>query len=139
MTIRLAEDDRQIAECFPVMRQLRPHLAEEQFVPRIRLQQQHGYRLLRLDDGNRVLACAGFRFLETLAWAKLLYVDDLVTDEAARSTGAGRQMMDWLIAHARQNGCQELHLDSGVQRFDAHRFYLRCRMAITCHHFAMKL
>jgi hypothetical protein len=32
-----------------------------------------------------------------------------------------------------------LHLDSGVQRFAAHRFYLARRMDITCHHFALKL
>jgi hypothetical protein len=30
-------------------------------------------------------------------------------------------------------------LDSGVQRFGAHRFYLRRRMNITSHHFAIDL
>jgi hypothetical protein len=30
-------------------------------------------------------------------------------------------------------------LDSGVQRFGAHRFYLRRRMDITSHHFALDL
>ena len=32
-----------------------------------------------------------------------------------------------------------IDLDSGVQRHDAHRFYLRERMAITSHHFAKNL
>ena len=31
-----------------------------------------------------------------------------------------------------------LHLDSGVQRFGAHRFYLASRMDIIAHHFSMK-
>ncbi|MGZ5001726.1 MAG: GNAT family N-acetyltransferase, partial [Chthoniobacterales bacterium] len=30
-------------------------------------------------------------------------------------------------------------LDSGVQRFDAHRFYLMKRMKISSHHFSLEL
>jgi len=33
----------------------------------------------------------------------------------------------------------QLHLDSGVQRFSAHRFYLSKRMEISSHHFSLKL
>jgi hypothetical protein len=44
-----------------------------------------------------------------------------------------------LVAEARAAGCGELHLDSGVQRFAAHRFYLRERMEIMAHHFRLKL
>ena len=76
---------------------------------------------------------------EWLAWGKALYVDDLVTDEAARSSGVGAAMMGWLVTHAREAGCAELHLDSGVQRYGAHRFYLTQRMNITSHHFALRL
>jgi hypothetical protein len=32
-----------------------------------------------------------------------------------------------------------LDLDSGVQRHDAHRFYLRERMHISSHHFTKRL
>ncbi|MGZ5023946.1 MAG: GNAT family N-acetyltransferase, partial [Chthoniobacterales bacterium] len=32
-----------------------------------------------------------------------------------------------------------LTLDSGVQRFDAHRFYLMKRMKISSHHFVLDL
>ncbi|MGX1791676.1 hypothetical protein ACWIDW_01820 [Microbacterium sp. NPDC055312] len=35
--------------------------------------------------------------------------------------------------------CRQLDLDSGVQRFDAHRFYLRERMNIDAHHFSQYL
>ena len=89
--------------------------------------------------GSKVVAAAGFRLLENLAWGRFLYVDDLVTDAAHRSQGHGDALMNWLMAHARAAGCAELHLDSGVERFGAHRFYLARRMDITSHHFAMKL
>ena len=82
---------------------------------------------------------AGFRVHETLAWGWILYVDDLVTDEAARSSGYGERLLSWLAELARADGCDELHLDSGVHRFDAHRFYLRNRFAISAHHFSLPL
>jgi len=46
---------------------------------------------------------------------------------------------DWLEAVAREDGCGQLHLDSGVQRFDAHRFYFTRGMAIRSHHFGRDL
>ena len=48
-------------------------------------------------------------------------------------------MMDWLVGRAKERGCDELHLDSGVQRYGAHRFYLRYGMDITSHHFRLAL
>jgi GNAT superfamily N-acetyltransferase len=76
--------------------------------------------------------CRGVR-----AWGKHMYVDDLVTAERHRSTGAGARMMDWLKSYARAHGCRQLHLDSGVQRFGAHRFYLREGFNIGSHHFSI--
>jgi hypothetical protein len=47
-------------------------------------------------------------------------------------------MIDLLINYARIENCQQLTLDSSVQRFAAHRFYLRQRMEITSHHFTIR-
>jgi GNAT superfamily N-acetyltransferase len=68
-----------------------------------------------------------------------LYVDDLVTDEAHRSSGWGRQLLRWLTDEARRHACAKLVLDSGVQRVDAHRFYLANGMTLFGHHFRMDL
>ena len=138
-SVRLAQSDEDIAGCFPVMSQLRQHLQRDQFVPRVRLQEQTGYRLTLLEDGGTVKAAAGFRVIENLFSDRMLYVDDLVTDERERSKGYGKQMLDWLIERARKEGCHSFELDSGVQRFDAHRFYLSNKMIISSHHFRLKL
>ena len=136
--IELAQSDEQIAAAYVVMSQLRPHISREQFVPRVRRQQEQGYLLAVARDGEQVVAAAGFRILVSLAWGKFLYVDDLSTDTANRSRGFGKQLLDWLIDYARREGCDQLHLDSGVHRFDAHRFYLRERMRISSHHFSLE-
>ena len=122
------------------MQQLRPHLAETEFVTRVRRQADSGgYQLAFLEDGGAVSAVAGFRLIDNLAGGRILYVDDLVTDAGARSRGHGKVLLDWLADRARQEGCQFLELDSGVQRFDAHRFYLVNRMVISSHHFRLGL
>jgi GNAT superfamily N-acetyltransferase len=136
---KVAKTVEEIAGCFPVMAELRPHLGEEEFIRRVNRQRTAGYELVFLEDEREVKAVAGFRIFESLAWGKYLNVDDLVTRGGDRSKGHGQILFDWLVAYARDAGCEELHLDSGVQRFGAHRFYLHKRMEIIAHHFSLKL
>lgn len=139
MEIRIASSDEAIAACHPVMAELRPHVEAGEFVSRVRRQIDGGYALAYVRNAGAVQAVAGYRLSENLAWGRFLYVDDLVTASTARSKGYGGVLLDWLVAHAREHDCDQLHLDSGVQRFAAHRFYLMHRMDITSHHFALGL
>ena len=139
-SIALAETDTDIARCFPVMFQLRPQLIETDFVSRIRRMQKEAYQLAFLADVSGVVrSVAGFRRMEMLHSGKTFYVDDLVTDAASRSHGYGDQLIDWLVTRARGEGFEEFSLDSGTQRVDAHRFYLRKRMKISSFHFSLPL
>ncbi len=137
--IRIASTDAEIAACFDVVHELRPRLAREAFVARVRLQERESYRLAFFSEGGSVVACAGFRIGTFLAWGRALYVDDLVTSARVRSRGHGHALLAWLAGYAKQNGCEQLHLDSGTFRKDAHRFYFRERMEISSFHFSRTL
>ncbi len=137
--IRLAESEEDVAACFPVMQELRTHLEREEFLRRVRLQRREGYELACLSAGGAVRAAAGFRVIHNLFSGRVLYVDDLVTGAAHRSQGHGAALLGWLVERARALGCDSLELDSGVQRFAAHRFYLLHRMEISSHHFRREL
>lgn len=139
MDIRIATTDADIAACYPVMRELRPHIAEDEFLARIRRQRDAGYALAFVQEGGDVVAVAGFRVGENLAWGRFLYVDDLVTLPALRSRGHGAALLAWLRARAAQEGCRQLHLDSGVQRKDALRFYQREGMTLASFHFVEQI
>ncbi|MGV0107797.1 Aminoalkylphosphonate N-acetyltransferase [Nostoc sp. DSM 114160] len=139
MLIQLAESNSQILKCFPVISQLRPHLEQDNFVEQVRYQMKEGYQLAFLEVEKQAVAVAGFRISNCLALGKFLYIDDLVVDELKRSHRYGQQLFQWLIEYARNHECKHLSLDSGVQRFAAHRFYLMQRMSITSHHFSMEL
>lgn len=137
MEARLLTSEDELAPVAEVLLQLRPQYDREGIESQIRKQRQDGYQLAYVADGERVLCAAGFVVGEKLAWGKHIYIDDLVTDANLRSTGAGHLLIDWLKDYAKEIGCGQIHLDSGVQRFAAHRFYLREGFDIASHHFSV--
>lgn len=140
MDISIADSDSDVLDCYPVLSELRTHLDDrDAFLERVRLQQQTGYRLALLRDGQQLLAVAGFRIGENLAWGRHLYVDDLVTLPDARSRGCGTALLAWLAELGQGEGCGQLHLDSGHHRKDAHRFYEREGLVAAGLHFQRSL
>lgn len=139
-TIDHAETDDQIASTFAVMRQLRPRLEQAQYVPLIRsLMASDGLKLLVLSEQGQVRAVASYRVMNMLYCGSLIYIDDLVADERARSRGYGAQLISRLKDEGRTLGCSEIQLISRVTREHAHRFYFREGFGIECFHFRVAL
>ena len=140
VNIAVATSDEDILATREVMLQLRPAVRPQEYLPTVRkMMRTDGYHLARLSENGAVRAVAGYRFMEMLYCGKFMYVDDLNTDEAYRSQGFGKALLDWLKAEASKNGCDQLHLDSGVQRENTHRFYFREGMTIIAYHFRQAL
>ena len=133
------EDPRLGTDVLPVLAQLRPHLTGTSLTAVYREGHPQGLRFSAAYRGDTCVGVAGWRIIATTMALRKLYVDDLVTADTDRSSGVGHALLEYLESRARAAGCSLLDLDSGVQRFDAHRFYLRERMAITSHHFAKQL
>ena len=137
--IRRIESDEQAAAAWEVVRQLRPHLDRGDLVAAVQRQRSEGYRAVGAYAEGVCVAFAGYRVQYMLAHGRLLYVDDLVSDEAERGSGYGRALMRWLEDEARREGCDALQLDSGTQRHEAHAFYFRGGLRIQGYHFGMRL
>jgi GNAT superfamily N-acetyltransferase len=134
-----AETDEAILDCYDVLAELRPHVARDGFVALVRELQKEGLRLACIREDGRVVAVAGYRISTSLFAGRHLYVDDLVTAEAARSKGHGKALLGWLRELALHEGCDLFHLDSGVQRKRAHAFYQREGMELASYHFSQRL
>jgi GNAT superfamily N-acetyltransferase len=140
MVVQMVHTDSEIQSTYALMKQLRPHLQEETYVRQIkRLQAEYGYTLIAIYENGEAKAAAGYKICESLAWGKYLYVDDLITDEHSRSKGYAKQLFDWLDEQLIKQQCVGMHLDSGVHRHDAHRFYLNRKLRINAHHFDKKV
>ncbi len=92
-----------------------------------------------LEHEGEVVSAAGFRVQHMLVSGPTMYVDDLVTGAAYRSKGHGKTMLDWLLALARDRGCETFSLDSGIHRKEAHAFYFREGMRVSSLHFVLEL
>ncbi|MGE0357986.1 MAG: GNAT family N-acetyltransferase [Burkholderiales bacterium] len=127
-----------LAAAEPVLRQLRPQLPAD-FRRRMEEVFASGAEMAVAEQDGRVLGVCVYRVLEKTFTGRELYCDDLVTDEAARSRGAGRAMVAFMERLARERGCDALALDSGTQRQQAHKFYFREGLVVTSFHFTKRL
>lgn len=140
MEIVIASTAEQIATTYDVMAQLRPHIARNEYLPFVqRMMANERFSLVAASDDGIVRAVAGYRIMEMLYCGRMMYIDDLVTDERVRSRGYGKALIDWLKAEARRLSCTEVQLISRVTREEAHRFYFREDFGIEAFHFRAKL
>ena len=143
MTVELVDlepgDPRLASEMLPVLLELRPHLTPESFSAIYTEGYPQGLRFTAAYDGDRCVGVAGWRVIATTFAERKLYVDDLVTTDDARSRGVGKALLSELTRRAVEAGCTAIDLDSGVHRFDAHRFYHHEGLTIAAHHFVKRL
>ena len=140
ITLRHAESSADIGACFPVMRELRPHLADAaEFLARIQRQFADGYRLLAAWQASQPLGLAGYRMRENLIRGRFCYVDDLVVAASARRGHIGARLLDGVGAEARSLGIAHLVLDTALDNRLGQRFYFRYGMLPTGLHFTMPL
>ncbi len=132
-------NDREIERAFPVFTHLRPHLDRASFLQRVRTQRAEGYKVIYVESDGVIASAAGYRVLSFLAWGKVLYIDDLITLPEKKRSGMGGALLDWLIEEARKLECDEVHLDTGYARHDAHRLYLNKGFKLASHHMSLQL
>ena len=130
-------DAKLLASAERVHRQLRPNLGD--YVVRMKEILSSGAEMAACVVEGEVAGVTVFRVLEKTHSGRELYCDDLITDEARRSTGVGHALMQYMETVCRDRDCDMFSLDSGTVRQQAHKFYFREGMTITSFHFNKKV
>jgi GNAT superfamily N-acetyltransferase len=128
-------DPRFEGDALPVLRELRPRLSASSATAIYDEGYSQGLRFTAAYVDGRCVGVAGWRIVATMVAPRKLYIDDLVTTEECRGGGVGRILLARLLERARDAGCVVIDLDSGNQRTDAHRFYVREGFETTSVHF----
>ena len=139
MEVKLCTTESDIAKCWQVLFELRPHLLAVEFVPMVTEMINEGYQLAFIEEDGIAVAAIGYRYLQYLYNGKHIYIDDLSTLPAARGKGYAGKLLDFVEAEARFKGYKTVTLDSGYQRLDAHRLYLNKGFVLSSHHFSKTL
>ncbi|MFT7559236.1 MAG: GNAT superfamily N-acetyltransferase [Flavobacteriales bacterium] len=135
----LSDVNSTLRKTFAVFQQLRPHLTEDDFLARVDEQFCQGYRIAYISQDDVIVAVMGFRVNSYLAWGNIFYIDDLATCSTALRKGYAGRLLDWAEGEARTQDCDQIHLDSGYMRSDAHRLYLNKGFSLVSHHFSKKI
>jgi GNAT superfamily N-acetyltransferase len=86
--------------------------------------------LLAIDDHGAPIGFLSLHYRRRLNHpSEEAWVPDLIVDERARGTGAGRALLAEAERRARRRGCHRLALESGYARTRAHAVYLAAGMA----------
>jgi GNAT superfamily N-acetyltransferase len=139
--IKQAVTDMDILKCREVMFALRPHLKVETFISDVRTTLNDNRMMIFIEEEGMAVAATVFEWGFNLYRGKYIYIDDLSTLPQARKKGYASQLLDWVLKYAKDNGYNQVHLDSGANpgRYDAHRLYLNKGFNITSFHFAVTI
>jgi GNAT superfamily N-acetyltransferase len=123
-----------------VFRELRRNISSEAlFIERWDRQRDEGYRIVFIEEHGDVRAVGGFRILNTMAWGRFLYLDDLAVVTARQGAGLGTSLLNFVQEEARRAGCESVQLDTGYHRHRAHRAYLHNGFTLDSHHLQWKV
>ncbi len=93
--IQIATTTAEIEKCFLCFQALRPHMVSaESFAAQVLRQGKEGYKVSYILEESRVSACIGYRPMETLAWGKIFYIDDLITLPKSRGKGLAKLLLE---------------------------------------------
>lgn len=134
------EHSADLAASFPVMKELRPHLADQAtYIVQVEHQRAQGYRLLAAWQDGAIVGLAGYRLQDNLLYGRFVYVDDLVVTAALHRGGVGQRLLQAVRQQAIALRCQHFVLDTGLHMALAQRFYFRQGLLARGMHFVEPL
>lgn len=115
----------EMKEAFPLVSQLRTHLNINEYIELIDNMVDNGYRAFGLFDSGKIVSYAGFAVLTNFYYSKHIWLYDLVVDKAKQGQGYGKQLLSYIEQYAKDNTINCIALSSGLEREDAHNFYVK--------------
>lgn len=129
-----------LEKCFPLMKELRPHLSEQDYLEIYRhAHAMDGYEIVGLQLDGKIVALMGYRLMYDFVRGRHLYIDDLVSTEKMRSKGLGAQLLKHAESIAQDLGCKSLRLCTGVENDRGKKFYEQNKWTLRAYAFTKKL
>lgn len=129
-----------LERCFPVMKELRPHLNEQEYLEIYRhAHAMDGYEIVAMEQKGQIVALMGYRILYDFVRGRHLYIDDLVSTATLRSKGLGAELLKYAESISRDLGCKTMRLCAVLENEKGIRFYERNNWAKRAYAFSKKV
>lgn len=116
----------EIKSVYLVLKELRPHITEEQFVTIYNhARTADEFTFYAYFDNGQCLGLMGLRYLYDYVHQFHLYIDDLVVIPQQQSRGIGAKLLKFAENLAQEKKCTGLRLCTGVENERGKRFYER--------------
>lgn len=123
MVIRELKTLEEMIPHWDILRELYPKLDLESYRSMLENMIPHNYAQVGVFRDHKCIAISGY-WLGTKLWCgPYLELDNVIVSEAARGTGAGKLIQNYLEEKARALNCHIMVLDAYANNFKAHRFY----------------
>ena len=121
-----AENMNDLEKYFPLMNILRPHLNLEKFLELYKAAHAaDSYEIVAAIENDEIVALMGYRVLHDFVHGRHLYIDDLISSPDNRSKGVGAKLLAHVDEIAKDLGCSNLRLCTGIDNNLAKKFYER--------------
>jgi GNAT superfamily N-acetyltransferase len=122
-TIRpVTEKDNEAVQKLFVQLGYQPNL--HQVTEMIRFMNPHpDYEVVVMEINGAAVGCMTLQVRFRIEEGAFLQIAALVTDQAHRGQGLGKQMLEYAENHARKKNISSVALYTNKKRIDAHRFY----------------
>ncbi len=139
VTIRELKSAADWAALYPLIAQLNKDMPKAQFTKRLKEMRARGYRCAGVFEGKKMLGALGFWIGMRFWCGRNIDLDNAVVLGSQRSKGIGSQLVAWVEAIGKKEGCELAVLDSYTTAHKAHRFYHREGYKILGYHFTKDL
>lgn len=97
------------------------------------------YECAALFDGDKLVGVAGMWFCTRHYSGRSVELDHVIIADAYRHRGLGKQFMKCIYDYVAQKGYQVVELNTYVQNYRSHKFYMNEGFEILGYHFLKKL
>ncbi len=100
---------------------------------------RQNYECLGVFDAEKLIGVCGLWFQTRHYAGKSVEVDHVIIDDAYRSHGIGKVLMEYVYEYARKKSCKWVELNTYVHNFPSHKFYYNQGFVAKGYHFVKEL
>lgn len=137
LTIRELRPD-ELHWTFALLSTFYPSLTKDVLLSRLEAITVLNWRCVGVFEGADLVGLSGYWLNTRIYCGKYLYIDHFIIEGGHRCRGVGAQLLDYLKTLARDQGCEQVCLDTFVTNSLAQSFWSRHGFGIVGFHYVAK-